>query len=90
MKIKLSLTAPEYAPLIVRYDEFFHENHAYELDWNYDVLPRVGDYISFSFIKDLIKEHVDVIKLPEHWAIVDIKWNKINESVMPTLFIVGK
>jgi len=90
MKIKLSLTAPEYAPLIIHYDEFFHENHAYEFDWKYDVLPCVGDYISFGIIKDLVKEHVDEIKLPEHWSIVDIKWNESGDSVIPTLFIVGK
>lgn len=90
MKIKLSLTAPEYAPIIVNYEEWFKEDNAYPLEWNYDVLPRVGEYIAFSFIKDLIKDHVDIIKLPEHWGIVEIKWNKENETVIPTLFIVGK
>jgi len=90
MKIKLSLTAPEYAPLIVNYDAIFNETHAYEIDWNFDVLPRIGEHIAFSFVKDLIKEHVDVIKLPAHWGIVSIKWNKDETgAVLPTLFIVG-
>lgn len=90
MKIKLSLTAPEYAPLIVNYDDWFHENHAYTSDWDYPVLPGRGQFIAFDFIIDLIKDHIDIIKLPQHWEVVDIRWNKENNEVVPTLFVVGK
>jgi len=90
MKIKLSLTAPEYAPLIVNYDDWFHEDHAYALEWNYPVLPGHGQFIAFSFISDLIKDHIDIIKLPVNWEVVNVIWNKEGSEVIPTLFVVGK
>lgn len=90
MKIKLCLTAPEYAPLIVNYKDWFLEDHAYPIEWNSTALPRIGDCLSFEFIKDLLQNHVDLTKVPSHWEIMYIIWHKEGEEAIPTLHLVGK
>lgn len=89
MIIHLSLSAPEHSHLLVNYHEVFVEQ-TFSMDWSYTVIPRPGDFLDFPLIKDLIADQVNVAMLPKVWQVMDIKWSKQPEGIIPVLNVVGK
>lgn len=90
MNIYLSLSAPEHSHLIVNYQEIFPEHNAFPLHWNCSELPRPGDILDYAFIHDLVVSQVNVEMLPKIWQVMEVKWIKDNDSVIPVLNVVGK
>jgi hypothetical protein len=90
MILELSLTAPEHAHLIEHYHDFFHEQHSFEIDWNYPVMPRIGESFDFPFISGLLQHLINITMLPKVWTIVDLKWHETTAGMMPRLYVVGK
>lgn len=89
MIIHLSLSAPEHSHLLVNYHEVFVEQ-IFSMDWNYTVMPRPGDFLDVQMIIDLVAEQVNIAMLPKIWQVMDIKWSKQTDGIVPILNIVGK
>lgn len=90
MTIYLNLSAPEHAHLIVNYHEVFAEHNNYRLDWVCEAMPRPGDSLDPLFIQGLLSGLTDLNMLPGIWQVMDVKWNKLPESIVPVLSVVGK
>lgn len=90
MILELSLTAPEHAPLIEGYHDFFHDEHAFTIEWNYPVLPEVGHSIDEAYIITLLQDKINTDMLPHNWTIVDVKWYPGKDRTLPRLYVVGK
>lgn len=89
MTIHLSLSAPEHSHLIVNYHEVLVEQ-IFSMDWNYNAIPRPGDFLDFPIITDLVAAQVNVAMLPKTWQVMDIRWSKQTGSIVPVLNVVGK
>lgn len=89
MIIHLSLSAPEHSHLLVNYHEVFIEQ-TFSMDWNYTVIPRPGDLLDYSLITDLVADQVNIAMLPKIWEVMDIKWSKQTNNIVPVLNVVGK
>lgn len=90
MIIELSLTAPEHAPLLEGYHEVFGEEHIYTLDWDYPVLPAVGESFDEAFILSLLQGKINTDRLPHTWTVTDRKWFRRAVGMHPILYVVGK
>jgi hypothetical protein len=90
MIIELSLTAPEHAPLIEGYHEVFSDEHFISVDWDYPVLPGIGESFDEAYIRSLLEGKVNMERLPHIWTIVDRKWIREASGILPRLYVVGK
>jgi hypothetical protein len=89
MIIHLSLSAPEHSHLLVNYHEVFVEQ-TFSMNWNYTVMPRPGDFLDLQMITDLVADQVNIAMLPKIWQVMDIKWSKQTDGIVPILNVVGK
>jgi hypothetical protein len=89
MIIQLSLSAPEHSHLLVNYHEVFIEQ-TFSMNWNYTVIPQPGDFLDFQMITDLVADQVNITMLPKIWQVMDIKWSKQTDGIVPILNVVGK
>jgi hypothetical protein len=89
MTIHLNLSAPEHSHLIVNYHEVLLEQ-IFSMDWNYSAMPRPGDFLDFTLITGLIADQVNVAMLPKIWQIMDIRWSRQADNIVPVLNVVGK
>lgn len=90
MIIELSLTAPEHAPLIEGYHEVFRDDHSFSIEWDYPVLPGIGESFDEAFIRSLLQGKVNMDRLPHVWTIVDRKWFNNGTGMHPRIYVVGK
>ena len=90
MILYLSLSAPEHSHLIVNYHDIFPEHNTFKMTWDCDAIPRPGDILDALFITDLVADQVDVAMLPKIWQVMDIRWIRQTEGIVPVLNVVGK
>lgn len=90
MIIELSLTAPEYAHLIEGYHEVFRDDHSFPMEWDYPVLPGIGESFDEAFIRSLLQGKVNLDMLPHIWTVMDRKWIHNGHHMYPRLYVVGK
>jgi hypothetical protein len=53
-------------------------------------MPRPGDFLDFALITGLIADQVNVAMLPKIWQIMDIRWSRQADNIVPVLNVVGK
>ena len=90
MIIKLTLSLPEHNTLIEGYHELFSEDVAYTIEWDYPVIPGVGDFIHGEIINPLLAEKVNNKDyLPPKWHVTDKLWRS-EGGIVPVLAAVGR
>jgi hypothetical protein len=90
MTVYLSLSAPEHSHLIVNYHDIFPEHNTFKMIWDCGAIPRPGDILDFSFITDLVGDKLNIAMLPKVWQVMDIRWTRETEGIIPVLNVVGK
>ncbi len=90
MIIKLTLSLPEHNTLIEGYHELFSEDVTYAIDWDYPVIPGVGDFIHGEIINPLLADKVNNKDyLPPKWHVTDKLWRS-EGGIVPVLAAVGR